>query len=242
MAPEERDIRSVAERGTPPLLVSAETLHWDGIGAVTQCWRPPEDTVPAPLALRCPLPAPVGTGSPGRGTSTPTSEWVGQAAPMTLYLAPMLLANAAHAVIPGVTGTLVWLSREGQEVSLTAARHPALLVQTTSASLQRGGVELMLHLPADDPLRHHMDLVLRVTYAAEGGASRLYAEALADALAVHFLRRYAACVHTRHEVRGGLSPAKLQRVLAYIQTHFAQDSSTSGKAGGLRDSEPLKAV
>jgi AraC family transcriptional regulator len=144
---------------------------------------------------------------------------------MILYIAPMLLANAALAVISGVTGILVWLSREGQEVSRTPAVHPALLVQTASASPQQKCVELMLHLPADDPLRHHMDLVLQVTYAAGGGASRLYAEALADALASHFLRRYAACGHTSHEVSGGLSPAKLQRTLAYIRAHLAQELS-----------------
>lgn len=225
MATEERYVRSVAERSTPLLLLAAETFHWDGIGAVTRCWRPPADAVPAPPAPRCPLSAPEETGSPGLGSPTPTIEWAGKAAPITLYLAPMLLTNAAHAVLLGVTGILVWLSREGQEGSLTASGHPALLVQTASASLKRERVELMLHLPADDPLHHHMDLVLQVTYAAEGGASRLYAEALADALAVHFLRRYATCGDTRHEVCGDLAPAKLQRVLAYIQVHLAQELS-----------------
>jgi AraC-like DNA-binding protein len=223
MATEEYYVRSVAERGTPLLLLSAETLHWDGIGAVTQCWRPPEDAVPAPPALHCPLSAPMGTGDPGRGAPIPAIEWASRAAPLAVYLSPVLLANAAHAVIPGVTGTLVWLSREGQEVSHPSTRHPALLVQTASASLQRGCVELRLHLPADDPLHHHMNLVLQVTYAAACRTSRLYAEALADALAVHFLRRYAACGDIRHEVSGGLSPAKLQRVLAYIQAHLEQE-------------------
>jgi AraC family transcriptional regulator len=108
---------------------------------------------------------------------------------------------------------------------MTSAVHPTLLVQTASASLQGQCVKLMLHLLADDPLRHHMNLVVQVTFAAEGGASRLYAEALADALAVHFLRRYAACVPTRGAGNGGLSPAKLQRTLAYIQAHLAQDLS-----------------
>lgn len=225
MATEESYVRSGAERGIPPLLLSAETLYWDGIGAVTRCWGPPDDAVPAPPTLRCPLPAPVGIGGRGPGFPTPAIEWATRAAPMTLYLAPMLLANAAHAVISGVSGILVWLNREGEEASLTSAAHPALLVQTAFASLQRGYVELVLHIPTDDPLRHHIDLVLRVTYAAEGGANRLYAEALADALAVHFLRRYAACGDTRHEVKGGLSPAKLQRALAHIQAHLEQELS-----------------
>jgi AraC family transcriptional regulator len=137
----------------------------------------------------------------------------------------MLLANAAHGVIAGVVGTLVWLRQEGQQARPSPVANPALLVQTASTSLQQRCIELILYLPANDPLRHHMDLVLRVTCAVETGASRLYAEALTDALAVHFLRRYAACGHTRHEVSGGLPPAKLQQVLAYIQAHLTQELS-----------------
>jgi AraC family transcriptional regulator len=98
-------------------------------------------------------------------------------------------------------------------------------VQTASASLQQVHIELVLYLPADDPLRHHMDLVLRMTCAVEAEASRLYAEALADALAIHVLRRYAACERTRQTGSGGLTPAQLQRTLAYIQAHLTQPLS-----------------
>jgi len=225
MATEDNYVQSVAERATPPLLLSGETLHWDGIGPVARCWRPPEEAVPASLTLHCHLPAPIGTEGPWLASPTPVKAWAGKATPMTLYLAPMLLANAAHGVIPGVTGILVWRREEGQEACSSHAVNPALLVQTASTSLQQGCIELILHLPADDPLRHHMDLVLWMTCAVEAGASRVYAEALADALAVHFLRRYAACGHPREEVSGCLSPAKLQRTLTYIQAHLAEELS-----------------
>jgi hypothetical protein len=42
-------------------------------------------------------------------------------------------------------------------------------------------------------------------------------------LAVHLLRRYAACRSTAHEMSGGLSPAKLQRTITYIQAHLEQE-------------------
>jgi len=77
MATEDSYIQSVAERATPPLLLSGETLHWDGIGPVARCWRPPEDAGPASLTLRCQLPAPIGTGGPGLASPTPVSAWAG---------------------------------------------------------------------------------------------------------------------------------------------------------------------
>jgi AraC family transcriptional regulator len=65
--------------------------------------------------------------------------------------------------------------------------------------------------------------VLQATSSAESTAEELYAEVLTNALAVHFLQRYAACRHTAPEVTGGLSPAKLRRTIAYIQAHLEQE-------------------
>jgi AraC family transcriptional regulator len=44
-----------------------------------------------------------------------------------------------------------------------------------------------------------------------------------DVKTVHFLRRYAACRLTGQVVPGGLSPAKLRRIIAYIQEHLAEE-------------------
>jgi AraC family transcriptional regulator len=67
-----------------------------------------------------------------------------------------------------------------------------------------------------------MALVLQAVFAAVDEAGRLYAEALADALAVHFLRRYVVSRPPAPVGTGGLSPAKLQRTTTYIQAHLAQ--------------------
>ena len=101
----------------------------------------------------------------------------------------------------------------------------SLLVQTADASLQGEYAELVLHLPITDPLSDHIALVLQAAVEAEGEAGQLYAEALAEALAVHFLRRYTAAQPARCEVSGGLAPYKLRRVLAYIQTHLEEKLS-----------------
>jgi AraC family transcriptional regulator len=74
-------------------------------------------------------------------------------------------------------------------------------------------------------LLHHIALVLQATSNADSAAERLYAEILTNALAVHLLRRYAACKHTEPKLTEGLSPAKLQRTIAYIQAHLEQELS-----------------
>ena len=86
-------------------------------------------------------------------------------------------------------------------------------------------VELVPHFHANDPLLHHIELVLQATSNADSTAERLYTEVLTNALAVHLLRRYAACGHTASEMTGGLSPAKLKRTIVYIQAHLEQELS-----------------
>jgi AraC family transcriptional regulator len=98
--------------------------------------------------------------------------------------------------------------------------HPALLVQTASATLSAACVEVVPHLPANDPLLHHITLVLQAACDIDVLAGRLYAESLATALALHFLRRYAASGPSALTVLGGLAPAKLSRTIAYIEAHL----------------------
>ena len=142
---------------------------------------------------------------------------------MTSYLDPrLLLPPPVHAVLPDVTGTLLWVHGQGDEESITPV-HPALLVQTASASPQGAYVELVLHVPLDDPLLHHIAAVLQAAVAAEGMADRLYAEALANALADHLLRRYAAGRQSAGALPGGLTPFKLRRTVAYIQAHLERE-------------------
>jgi AraC family transcriptional regulator len=65
-----------------------------------------------------------------------------------------------------------------------------------------------------------MALVLQAAVEAEDVAGGLYAEALANALAVHLLRRYAIGRHLDQSFHGGLTPGKLHRTLAYILAHL----------------------
>jgi AraC family transcriptional regulator len=90
--------------------------------------------------------------------------------------------------------------------------------------------KLVLHLPINDLLHCHIALVLQAAVDAEGEAGQLYAETLAEVLAVHFLRRYAASQPALRAASGGLVPYKLQRTLAYIHAHLDQALSLTALA------------
>jgi AraC family transcriptional regulator len=141
---------------------------------------------------------------------------------MTFSLAPALLAAPVQAVLPEATGELVWLPWPEQPMSPTPAVHPALLVHAPYASPQAEHVTMMLTLHAHDPLLNHMALLLQAAIEGEDEAGWLYAAVLADALVVHFLRRYAASRPLLRQATGGLAPCKLRRTIAYIEAHLEQ--------------------
>ena len=147
-------------------------------------------------------------------------DWVTEAACLTFYLDPGLVLPTVPDAIPGATGTLMWVHGKRDEMCITPTVHPALLVHTAYESLQVQYAELVPHLPLDDPLLRHMALVLQTTVEAEGVAGCLYAEALANALAVHLLSRYAIGGHLDLPFHGGLTPSKLQRTITYILAHL----------------------
>jgi len=139
---------------------------------------------------------------------------------LIFYLDPKLLLPTVHNVISGATGTLMWVHGQRDETSIIPTMHPALLVHASYESLQVHYAELVPHLPRHDPLLHHMALVLQAAVEAEGVAGCLYAEALANALAVHLLSRYAIGRHLDQPFHGGLTPCKLHRTIAYILAHL----------------------
>ena len=213
--------RARAARAETPPLTSGHTLHWDGTGAVSQDGELPQDAAPA-------------AGRVGRSTDlgrldllpvppTPAMERV-RAAALTLYLDAGLLLAPVHAVLPGATGHLRWVPSPPQ-VALPSVVHPVLLVHTRDEALHVPYSALVLHLPMYDPLHRHIALVLEAERDATDVAGQLYAQALADALVVHFLRRYAASQSSLGKGSGGLPPYKLQRTTGYIQTHLEEKLS-----------------
>ena len=116
---------------------------------------------------------------------------------MTFDLDPVLLTETAREVIPRATGELVWVPWQETAESCTPAVRPMVLIHGPDESRDVDRVTMVPALPAHDPLLQHMALVLQVAIAGEGVAGQLYAESLIDALAVHFLKRYAAARPSR---------------------------------------------
>lgn len=152
-------------------------------------------------------------------------EWEQEAARLTVSLAPGLLAATGPAVLSSVTGELVWVHWPEQSEALTLSVHPVLLVHTLYEGIGAERVNIRPALLVADPLLQHSALVLQAALTGEGVPGRLYAEALADALVVHFLRRYWASQPAVPEVSERLSPYKLRCTTTYIQAHLAQGLS-----------------
>src|SRR5216684_801591 len=159
------------------------------------------------------------------GLSPQAIEWEQAAALATFSLAPVLLADTVHAVLAGASGELVWVPWPEQTKSLIPAVRPVLLVHTLHEALQTERLTIVPYFPAPDPFLHHIALVLQAALEGESVAVQLYAQSLADALVVHFLRRSSAARPSLPEMNGGLSPYKLRRTTAYIKAHLAQELS-----------------
>jgi len=218
---EDRYIQFMAERAKPPPLMPGDTLHWDGGGAVSQDVELTQGSEP----VACPVFRSTGSWQLDLLPAPPARaiHWAEAAAALTFYLDSGMLLASVCTVLPGVTGSLRWLRRQGDGEFLTPAVHPVLLVQTASASRQEKYVELVPHLPLYDPLLYHIAAVLQAVVTGKGVAGQLYAEVLANALADHLLRRYAAGRQSAGALPGGLTPFKLRRTVAYIQAHLERE-------------------
>lgn len=151
--------------------------------------------------------------------------WEQAAAGTILVLDSLLLANLSYDNISSATGELVWVGWGGLPASLPLAVRPALLIRSLRAVVSVAPTTIALSLPAHDPLLRHVALALQATIEGTSAAERLYAEVLTNALAVHFLRRYASSQPHHEELTGGLSPYKLRRTTAYIKAHLTHELS-----------------
>ena len=208
------------------------TLYWDSRSGVCHDVRPDAFSEPAQHSSF------QATGPPatkhhtdywttkeiGRtpGLSSQIIEWEQEAALATFSLDRVFLVDLAHAGLPGTSGELVWVPWPEQPESFPLSVYPTLLVHTLYETLQAERVILAPTLPAHDPLRHHIALVLQAALDGKDVAGQLYAASLTDALAIHFLRRYTAARPSLPEVSGGLAPYKLRHTTAYIKDHLEQ--------------------
>jgi AraC family transcriptional regulator len=85
-------------------------------------------------------------------------------------------------------------------------------------------LELVPKLTFDDPLIQQIGLALKSSLD-DGLGSRLYAESMANALAVHLISRYSTKNPIVRHYIGGLSQQQLKQVIDYINAHLDKNLS-----------------
>lgn len=117
-------------------------------------------------------------------------------------------------------------SLEGETECLAIYLDPALVARAATEAAPRGRVEVVARSRRRDPVVSSVGLALLKELGSEAPGGRLYAESLANVLAVHLLRHYTAqgAGQAQHFV-GGLSGRRLRRVLAFIADNHGRDLS-----------------
>jgi len=127
-------------------------------------------------------------------------------------------------------GTVDEVNWAGPTHRVALAIHPRLLTDALEETAHQNDIELREHWDLVDP--HISALVTEMT--ADLGecspAGTIYGEALANALAVYLVKRYAVRRITPTFYKGGLSPYRLKRVLDYISNNLELDISLSDLA------------
>jgi AraC family transcriptional regulator len=122
-------------------------------------------------------------------------------------------------------GTVDEVNWAGPTLRIGVAIHPRLLTGALEETAHEADVELREHWDLIDP---HISALVSEMAADLGDCSpagTIYGEALANALAVYLVKRYAVQRITPTFYTGGLSAYRLKRVLDYISDNLETDIS-----------------
>ncbi|HEY0100430.1 MAG TPA: AraC family transcriptional regulator [Pyrinomonadaceae bacterium] len=123
---------------------------------------------------------------------------------------------------------------EGEAEFLAVYLDPSLVMRAAEDARNRagGGVEVIVKTSINDPLVIGIGQALLAELETDAPGGRLYAESLANVLAVHLLRHYtAAGGGDMRRFIGGLSGQRLRRVLAFVADNYERDLSLDDLAG-----------
>ena len=110
-----------------------------------------------------------------------------------------------------------WWQRDQPSEFLLVALEPTFVAD---AGLWRGDHWRLMPV-FQDPVIAHMLSALRAEVCDGCPSGRPYGTSLCTALAIHLVRRYAAAAVPAGVRKGGLSPARLRRVLDHIEGHLS---------------------
>ena len=114
----------------------------------------------------------------------------------------------------------------GDSEQLAIYLDPAVVLRAADdARTPRRAFEVIEATSPNDPVVRNVGLALLGELESEGVGGRLYAESLANVLAIHLLRNYAASGAARSSFTGGLSGQRLRRVFSFIADNYESDLS-----------------
>ena len=123
-------------------------------------------------------------------------------------------------VVPANTGHRVQWDTAGGVIML--GFEPAVFTHAIYEMVDPERVAIAPHFAKPDLLICQLGLTLKAELEFGGLGSRLYAETIANLLAVHLLQHYSAQKPTIKHYTGGLPKYKLQQVIDYINAHLDQ--------------------
>lgn len=121
-------------------------------------------------------------------------------------------------VVPANTGHRVQWDTAGGIIML--GFEPTVFTQAIYETIDPDRVAIAPHFAKPDPLICQMGLTLKAELESGGLNSRLYAEAIANLLAIHLLQHYSTQKPTIKHYTGGLPKNKLQQAIDYINANL----------------------
>lgn len=114
-------------------------------------------------------------------------------------------------------------SLEGTSEHLALYVDQKLIVRAAADARLTGTFEIAERYTRSDPVISNVGMALLAELNSEGLSGRLYAESLANVLAVHLLRHYTNEALPAPRFYGGLSGPKLRQVTDFIAENYASE-------------------
>ena len=121
----------------------------------------------------------------------------------------------------------------GEVEGITLSLTPSLLACAASGDDRRTQVEIVETYGAEDHLIRQIGLALLAEAETSEPVGRLYAESLAQTLALHLVRHYSVSRRPPETFRGGLSGYNLRRAKEFINEHLEEDLTLTGIADAV---------
>lgn len=132
-----------------------------------------------------------------------------------------MFGRGASGVIPAqFEHWAVW----DQAIDLTVVfLHPKLIEQVAEQNVKGGRIELMPKHDTYDPALTQLGLLLKADLEAGYPSGKLYRDSIVTALAARLVNHHATCPICPESSVAGLSNARLQIIMNYIQDYLEQE-------------------